>query len=857
MSVVRKQSLRAKISLTIIVTITIVLLGIGTVFLLNTRKVIETLMNSNREMGQTSQKKSSASMDALTQTRLQELASNKAALADRIFLEFEQAVETAAAAAERLYADPDSYPPRDVALPRMENDGILTLQALFATGVDPDDESIRAEVRLLGNLQDTLYAINLNNGNVASNYVATESGIMIQADFISAKKFDEAGNLMLLDAKTRPWYKGAAESGTTFLTPVVRDLHTPRLAVMCGVPVYRDGVLMAVAGAGMYLDDVEALVRDMELGENGEACLINQAGQVLFSSYQDDSQTTFYPGRDLVSALDPSLNLLAEKAISQESGIELLELNQISSYIAYSPMKTTGWSVFIVMPQDIVEAPTKQLETELSQISDQAARDADGQIRSGAFWLLLVLGIAALAALVVSLLLARRIVQPIRTLTEEVSRIEGDNLDFRFDLKTGDETQLLANSFESLTGRMKTYISDIQSITAEKERIGTELSLATRIQAAMLPNIFPAFPDRKDFDIYASMTPAKEVGGDFYDFFLIDEDRLGLVIADVSGKGIPAALFMMVSKILLQNHLMNGLSPAAALEKINEQICSNNREDMFVTVWLGVLDLKSGKLTAANAGHEYPILKKADGSFELIKDPHGFVVGGLPGMDYEEYEWQLEPGSKLFVYTDGVPEANVTRSALFGTDRLLEALRGAGDKTPLEIIESVDQAVRAYVGDAPQFDDLTMLCVHYIGKTAEEPPVRELLTRADIKQLQAVTDWADEGLADSGCPDKARNQLHIAIDEIFSNIAYYAYEGEDGPVCVRFELRDEPRAAVLSFADGGKPFDPLSKEDPDIELPAEERADGGLGIFLVKKLMDEVRYEYRDGQNILTIEKRF
>jgi serine phosphatase RsbU (regulator of sigma subunit) len=254
---------------------------------------------------------------------------------------------------------------------------------------------------------------------------------------------------------------------------------------------------------------------------------------------------------------------------------------------------------------------------------------------------------------------------------------------------------------------------------AESSRLETELSLATRIQADMLPNIFPAFPERKEFDIYASMDPAKEVGGDFYDFFFVDDDHLGIVMADVSGKGVPAALFMMISKILAQNYAMTGRGPKETLEAVNAQICANNREEMFVTIWLGLLDLNTGQLIAANAGHEYPVLKPADGSFELVKDKHGFVVGGMPGVKYREYELQLAPGAKLFLYTDGVAEATNADNELFGTDRMIEALRAAEAEEPKKIVEAVDYAVAEFVKDAPQFDDLTMLCLHFKGKDAE------------------------------------------------------------------------------------------------------------------------------------------
>ncbi len=713
----RIRSLRGKISLTMIAVVGLTLLCVGALFLFSSDQITTTLTESNQQMSLTSRSRSSTSMTELTKTRLQELAIGKAELADRMFYEFEEAVRNAAVAAELLYADADAYPPRDVPLPRMENDGKLAVQVLFATGVDPQDEAIQREVRLLGNFQEALYAINSNNPSIVSNYIATESGIMFQADYISARKFDEAGNIMPLDAKERPWYQGAAETGELFLTEVVEDLHTKRPTVMCGVPIYSDGVLKGVAGAGMYLDNVEALVEDMDLGESGQACIVNQVGQVLFASDQDDMRTPFYPGRDLHSRVDEALNTLAMMAENHESGVMLLELNGISKYVACSPMTTTGWSVFVILSQEEVDAPTVQLQKDLDRISEEAAAEAARHVKTTTILLPVLLAVALLAALIVSLLLSRRIVNPIVTLTEKVRQVEGDNLDFHWELETGDETQTLAASFESLTERMKTYITDIQSITAEKERIGTELALASRIQADMLPSIFPAFPYRGDFDIYASMDPAKEVGGDFYDFFLIDDDHLALVIADVSDKGIPAALFMMVSKILIKNHVMNGLSPAKVLEKVNEQICANNREDMFVTVWLGILDLKTGKLTAANAGHEYPVLKQADGHFELIKDVHGLVVGGFPDVRYKEYEWQLSPGAKVFVYTDGVPEAGVSRGDAFGTERMLQVLRETEDSSPREILRAVDQAVAAFVEDAPQFDDLTMLCVQYYGQS--------------------------------------------------------------------------------------------------------------------------------------------
>ena len=283
-------------------------------------------------------------------------------------------------------------------------------------------------------------------------------------------------------------------------------------------------------------------------------------------------------------------------------------------------------------------------------------------------------------------------------------------------IRTRNEIGRLSEDVADLTREIDDYLRRIEAITAEKERISTELSLATRIQADMLPNSFPAFPDRPEFDLYASMTPAREVGGDFYDFFLVDGDHLCMVMADVAGKGVPAALFMMATKIVLKNNAMAGKTPAQILNDANKAICANNREEMFVTVWLGILEISTGKLTAANAGHEYPVLKRADGGFTLLKDRHGFVLGGMDGVKYRDYELRLEPGAMLFLYTDGVPEATDAEWNMFGTERMLAALNAEPEAAPERMLDNVRSAVDGFVNNAEQFDDLTMLCLEYKGE---------------------------------------------------------------------------------------------------------------------------------------------
>ena len=286
-------------------------------------------------------------------------------------------------------------------------------------------------------------------------------------------------------------------------------------------------------------------------------------------------------------------------------------------------------------------------------------------------------------------------------------------------LDTGDEMGRLYHAVRQMEQSIYDYIQDLTRVTAEKERIGAELSVATRIQASMLPCIFPPFPSRTEFDIYATMTPAKEVGGDFYDFFLVDDDHLALVIADVSGKGVPAALFMVITKVLLKNSAQSGKDPRTVLEEVNGQLCANNPIDMFVTVWLGILEISTGKLTCANAGHEYPALCRAGGEYELVRDPHGLVLACMEGSRYENYELRLAPGDTLFVYTDGVAEATAHGNELFGTDRMLVSLNRDTGALPGALLPRMKADIDSFAGDAPQFDDITMLGIRYLGS---EPP---------------------------------------------------------------------------------------------------------------------------------------
>lgn len=322
-----------------------------------------------------------------------------------------------------------------------------------------------------------------------------------------------------------------------------------------------------------------------------------------------------------------------------------------------------------------------------------------------------------LASVFAVMVLRNRFLWPIRRVSDEASRFAKENTKGDDLGKISDFTELanLAKSIDTMETDMVSYIENLTKFTSEREKIAAELSLAHNIQMNSIPNTFPAFPDRKDFDIYGSMDPARDVGGDFYNFFFIDDDHLGLVIGDVSGKGIPAALFMMVTNILIRDWAQMGGQPSAILKSVNGILSEHNQADMFVTVWLGILELSTGKLIAANAGHEYPAIGHAGGAFEIFKDKHGFVLGGMDGLSFKDYELTLSPGDKLFVYTDGVPEATSSVDGMFGMERMLEALNTDPTASPENVLKNVRNAVDAFVKDDEQFDDLTMLCLEYKG----------------------------------------------------------------------------------------------------------------------------------------------
>ena len=427
----------------------------------------------------------------------------------------------------------------------------------------------------------------------------------------------------------------------------------------------------------------------------------------------------------------------------------------------------------------------------------------------------------------------------------------------------GDSTEVgdLARSYISMVKDLEIYIANLQTVTAEKERINAELTLASSIQAHMLPCIFPPFPEHDEFEIYATMTPAKEVGGDFYDFYMIDDKHLAVVIADVSGKGVPAALFMVIAKTLIKNQAQMGQEVNDVFTVVNQLLCEGNDAGLFVTAWMGILDLTSGLLTFANAGHNPPLLKQKDGNFTYLKSRPGLVLAGMEGIKYRKNELLMEPGDRLFLYTDGVTEATDASNQLYGEERLSGFMNGHVEDTAENVLHGLKQDIDRFVGEAPQFDDITMLMLDFKkkneGDTLDEIVFsKERVFPAEDEALSEVLGFVEEELSRHDCPMKTIMQITVALEEIFVNVAHYAYPESKGEVRIGIAFEENNKEVIFRFTDQGIPFDPLAKPDPDVTAGADEREIGGLGIFMMKKTMDEVSYRYENERNILTMKKK-
>ena len=624
------------------------------------------------------------------------------------------AVMQSAEYAEKLYASPSRFSASAYSPVHLSKaPDTLSARYMFSAGVKETGELYK-ELTLISNMEEIFEPIMKYNSRFLDNlYVGTSSGIFYQ--YTDNNVFLE--NYVVTQ---RHWYLNSVSTPDKIMWKETEIDSYGRPCITASMAVKdSEGKIVAVVAADVNFEQMMSNVIGSGLGETGTTFLLGTTRDLLaYDSFMEDVKEhngLYNAFEDHFSDPESALKKIDDCAFGDGEAFHA-QLDGREIYMTAREIPSTGWLLCTAKNAEEITEPIGKVTDQSDKLFSDARAKMTGEFRSMIMNVVLSIAVIALIVAVIEYFISRTISKPIIKLTDTVKNTGECDFDKKSDIDSRDEIGDLARGFNKMQDDLKLYTENLKTVTAEKERISAELNVATQIQAYMLPRTFPPFPQNKEIDLFASMTPAKEVGGDFYDFFLIDQNHLALVIADVSGKGVPAALFMVNAKTMIKNRAMQGGTPAQILEDVNNQLCEGNAADMFVTCWLGICDLSTGIMTAANAGHEFPAICGSDRKFELLKDKHGFVLAGMEGARYRDYTIQLEQGGSIFVYTDGVPEATDADSAMFGADRMLESLNRRPDKKPDVFISQVGSAVKEFTGEAPQFDDITMVGMTWYGK---------------------------------------------------------------------------------------------------------------------------------------------
>ena len=637
------------------------------------------------------------SEDALIRQMNQNLLNvvkDKAALADSELGKYADSIQDFAAYIHGLYRSPENYVQREVLPPDAANAGICTMQRYMADA-DVSVEDTAQERALLGNLAQLWAPVFTGSGDIITTiYVGTESGFLLSYDERSDLGVEPGSDESYFDYYQSSWYTSARDAGGVVFTDTYPDSYGRGLMISCASPFYDENDRFAgVVCMDILIGDLTSHVIDVDLGEEAYAFLVSGSGDIIASAVMKDADAAFENILDASSVVYEASGPI----MSGETGAMLSG----GVYYAYTPVSSANWKFCVHIPESLVLAPVKAMER---------------NIVAAIIAFIVILALIILCVVLMVRRFSRNLTAPLIALGKDVQTISSGDLDYRAEIRSNDEIGDLAKSFNGMAASLKEYIENLTAVTAEKERIGAELDVATHIQKSMLPCIFPAFPDRKEFDVYATMNPAKEVGGDFYDFFMVDDTHLAVVMADVSGKGVPAALFMVIGKTLIKDHTEPGISLGDVFSDVNNMLCDSNSEGLFITAFEGVLDLVTGEFRYVNAGHEPPYICKQGEGYEAYRIKAGFVLAGMEDLRYREGSLQLSAGDRIFLYTDGVTEATDAENQLYGSERLHRVLNDHLDANPEALLAAVKADVDRFVGDAPQFDDITMLCMEYRGQ---------------------------------------------------------------------------------------------------------------------------------------------
>ena len=724
----KKVSLRVKFFIMCVSLVSAAIIIFAVLGVIQFNRFADLLQNSNADRDHIVAQTTNETMYNTATGSFQKYVEADAAIINGEFWTMRHDVELLSQSVREILEHPDNYSEVPISIPLEKDAGKLTPQLLYSRNADKTDKEMMGRIRKLANLSDQMKYIVGTSSTMNDCLIAIPGGATLYLDRHPEQKISESGDILPFDAERRPYYVGAEITGETFFAPTNYDYFNDSMEVMIGVPVYVRGELAAVVGGSRLLSDMETMIADMDLSDGSFICLINETGNIIYSQRDKGELAINDMNRgSILTSSNVELVEFMQNALDGGKGYSHLEIDGESTILAYAPLETVGWTLLLGISESRLEQPTKDLLERMDVISDETFNKTESMEKQTQIIMILIAVMLIAISIFVSISNAGTLVRPIMELKNAgLQFIERENMELdhapdyfgNLELFTGDEIEDLWVTMQDLEINIVTSVRSLKRITAEKERIDTELSVATKIQSDMLPKTFPAFPGRKEFDVFSTMTPAKEVGGDFYDFFLIDDDHLALVMADVSGKGVPAALFMVISRTIIKNATLSGNynGPGEILHDVNNMLCEGNEEDMFVTVWLGILTISTGRLVSSNGGHEYPVICRKGGNYEIIKDVHGPGLGMFEEVDFDEWEGTLGKGDRLFLYTDGVPEATDADNELFGNERMLKALDDSRETESLEsVLRKVRKEVDAFVGDAPQFDDLTMTIMEYRG----------------------------------------------------------------------------------------------------------------------------------------------
>ncbi len=617
---------------------------------------------------------------------------------------YEKVLESLAISASDIYENPENYAPVDtVQKPAIQVelgnvDGNVMNWIPFDAARDTIENQI--ECQRLG------YLYNILNSNlelypeITLFYIVSKNGYTVGIDDSVALR----SSVEYYDASEVEYFTRPLIRGESYISSIYEDQFGKGILITMSVPIIVNDEIIGVFAADILADDLRNVALDSSVEDISGAMLFEKDGTVI--AHTDGLSEQF------ITEASKALSVTK----SGTKGDVAITEDEKSSYLIHSPVEKADWILGAVLSQEQIVAPAEEAEKTITELTNAMLLDLDDIISMTEISIIVLLLLTLFIIIVVVRRVSNSISEPLVELSNELENVGIGNLDFTNKVDTGDEIQVLGESFEKMTVSLKKYINNLTEVTAEKERIGAELNVATGIQAGMLPSIFPAFPDRTDMDIYASMRPAKEVGGDFYDFFFADEKHVALVVADVSGKGVPAALFMVIAKTLIKNYAQLKLSPSEVFTRANDQLCEGNDGAMFVTGFMGIINLETGEFTYVNAGHNLPYIRKSNGDFEVLEAPAGFVLAGLEGIPYVQKTTKFEKGDMIYMFTDGVTEAINTSEEMFEEKRLVEVLNKNKDKSLKEILDNVNSDLDKFVGEAPQFDDITMLIFKYFGQ---------------------------------------------------------------------------------------------------------------------------------------------